>query len=112
MNGMNRSTGQALEGVAHLKQSIQDILTTPIGSRVMRRDYGSRLFQLIDNPVNSETIADIVAATAEALGRWESRILVQKVVISSAKPGAVVIDLQGVYRPDGRAITLDGIEVS
>jgi phage baseplate assembly protein W len=41
MQGMNRNTGRKLSGVDHLRQSIVDILTTPIGSRVMRRDYGS-----------------------------------------------------------------------
>ncbi len=39
MRGMNANTGKELEGIEHLKQSIIDILTTPIGSRVMRRDY-------------------------------------------------------------------------
>lgn len=34
---MNRSTGAALATSAHISQSIGDILTTPIGSRVMRR---------------------------------------------------------------------------
>ncbi|MGB0468572.1 MAG: GPW/gp25 family protein [Pontibacterium sp.] len=111
MRGMNAESGQALEGIAHLKQSVRDILTTPIGSRVMRRGYGSHLFELIDNPANSETIADIIAATAEALVTWEPRILVKKVTVVSAKPGQVVIDIEGLYRPDGQAITLEGIEI-
>ena len=37
---MNRNTGKAITGVAHLTQSVADILLTPIGSRVMRRGYG------------------------------------------------------------------------
>ena len=47
LSGMDASTGQPLTGSAHLVQSIRDILTTPIGSRVMRRDYGSRLPALL-----------------------------------------------------------------
>ena len=47
MTGMDRETGKSLSGIEHLRQSIRDILTTPIGSRVMRRDYGSRLFELL-----------------------------------------------------------------
>lgn len=35
MNGMNLHTGRAIGGQAHLQQSVTDILTTPIGSRVM-----------------------------------------------------------------------------
>lgn len=111
MRGMSSESGQGLEGIAHLKQSVRDILTTPIGSRVMRREYGSRLFELIDNPANAETIADIIAATAEALARWEPRIVVKKVSVVSARPGQVVMDLQGLYRPNGEPITLEGIEI-
>jgi phage baseplate assembly protein W len=43
MIGLNAANGQALSGLDHLRQSIRDILTTRIGTRVMRRDYGSRL---------------------------------------------------------------------
>ena len=50
MNGINAHTGQALSGIDHLRQSIRDILTTRIGTRVMRRDYGSRLPTLVDTP--------------------------------------------------------------
>jgi phage baseplate assembly protein W len=53
MIGVNNRTGKALDGMEHLKQSVQDILTTPLGTRVMRREYGSRLFELIDAPINS-----------------------------------------------------------
>src|SRR3546814_12586651 len=43
MIGVDRATGQRLDGNDHLAQSIGDILSTPIGTRVMRRDYGSML---------------------------------------------------------------------
>ena len=47
---MHRHTGEGISGTAHLRQSVFDILQTPTGSRVMRRDYGSTLFTLIDQP--------------------------------------------------------------
>lgn len=111
MRGMDTNTGRALSGIDHLKQSVRDILTTPIGSRVMRRDYGSRLFELIDNPTNPETMADIVAESAQALRKWESRIEVSRVIVTSAQPGAVMLTINGKYRPNGQLITLEGIEV-
>nr|VFK47168.1 MAG: hypothetical protein BECKTC1821D_GA0114238_104214 [Candidatus Kentron sp. TC] len=40
MAGMSAFTGKHFSDIAHLRQSITDILTTPIGSRVMRREYG------------------------------------------------------------------------
>ena len=111
MKGTSASTGKPLSGIDHLRQSIRDILTTPIGSRVMRREYGSRLYQLIDAPINRSMLLEIYAATAEALIRWEPRFRLQKVVAASAAPGEIVLDMIGVYLPDGKMITLDGIEV-
>ncbi|WP_235871820.1 GPW/gp25 family protein [Pelagimonas phthalicica] len=112
MYGIDASTGRKLGGLDHLRQSIRDILTTPIGSRVMRRDYGSRLFELIDAPYTSATRLAIIAATAEALMIWEPRIYVEQINLVSYEPGHVVIDLIGRYLPDGREINLDGVEIT
>ena len=110
-NGVDRFNGKRLSGIQHLKQSIVDILTTPIGSRVMRRDYGSRLYQLIDAPINRETIIDIISAVAEALLRWEPRIRLNRVILSNIDLGSIHLTLQGQYLPNGKPITLDGIVI-
>lgn len=47
---MNRETGRTLTEAEHIRQSASDILHTPVGSRVMSREYGSLLFTLIDMP--------------------------------------------------------------
>jgi phage baseplate assembly protein W len=39
--GMNSQTGLSISEVEHIRQSVRDILVTPVGSRVMRREYGS-----------------------------------------------------------------------
>ncbi|MGL5293614.1 MAG: GPW/gp25 family protein, partial [Aeromonas sp.] len=44
--GMNATTGRTISSTDHIIQSVRDILITPVGSRVMRRDYGSELFYL------------------------------------------------------------------
>jgi phage baseplate assembly protein W len=111
MNGTNAQTGKALAGIAHLRQSITDILTTRLGTRVMRPRYGSRLPDLVDAPMNSATIADIRAATAEALRDQEPRIKVTRVTVTSAAPGAVELDLDGIYLPDGQTVNISGIVV-
>ena len=93
MSGMNRHTGLAVEGSAHLSQSILDILTTPKGTRVMRRDYGSDLPNIIDQPINGETLIDIYQATAEALDEWEPRLELARVQLAAAEAGRIEIDL-------------------
>lgn len=111
MIGIAASTGKRLGGLDHLRQSIRDILTTPVGSRVMRRDYGSRLFELIDAPMNRGTILAIYAATAEALAKWEPRFRLDSVTASQAQPGKVVLNLFGEYVIDGQRVAIDGVVV-
>ena len=69
---MNRNTGRAVAGLEHLRQSVADILTTPVGSRVMRRDYGSLVPELIDQPDNETTQVRLFSAVAGApsLAPW------------------------------------------
>src|SRR2546430_13494571 len=50
-----------------LFRSVADILSTPIGSRGMRRDYGSLVPALLDQPDNNATQARLRAAGANAL---------------------------------------------
>lgn len=95
MIGMDRSTGLRLGGDAHLAQSIADILTTPIGSRVMRRDYGSRIPDLIDAPMNGETVVQIYAAAAEALAKWEPRLKLLRMTVEEAEAGRLTLGVIG-----------------
>lgn len=78
----------------------------------MRRDYGSRLFELIDAPLNLVTKAKINYATVEALLKWEPRIVPRQVKITTAQPGEIQIDLQAFYIPTGKVVTMDGITVT
>lgn len=113
--GLNIDTGRAIQGLEHLHQSVRDILITPIGSRVMRRDYGSGLADLIDHNLTPLTVTRIYAATVDALRKWEPRIRVTRVsaeaLPAEMEAGNVSITLEGEYLPDGREIVLDGIVV-
>ena|SRR5438067_13814721 len=111
MDGTSATTGKLLGGIDHLRQSIVDILTTPKGTRVMRRDYGSDLPRLVDAPINRKTVMDIIAATAGAIKQWEPRFDVQTVKVVAASPGKLEIDITGQYLPEGKAVTLSGIEI-
>lgn len=74
MIGMDRTTGRALSGMDHLVQSVGDIVSTAIGTRLCARDYGSDVPDLIDQPANAITVLRIYAATALAIAREERRI--------------------------------------
>ena len=96
MIGMSNRTGQAIDGDAHLQQSIVDILSTPLGSRVMRREYGSLLFELIDRPINGAIRMLIHAAVAIALRRWEPRLqLTGVLLLGEPQSGSLTLRVQG-----------------
>lgn len=98
--GMHRDTGAAADGLEHVRQSIAVILTTPIGSRVMRRDFGSLLPELLDQPDNGTTRVRLYSATAGALMRWEPRVRLSRVRLAAGeRPGLAVIELDGLYIP-------------
>ncbi len=104
---MNRSTGAALATSAHISQSIGDILTTPIGSRVMRREYGSLLPDLIDAPFNYTTRLQAYAAVAMALMRWEPRIRLSRVQLSlGEQPGQAYLDVEGSHTDTNQPFSL------
>ena len=95
MSGLSATTLRVLPDEPPLVQSINDILSTPIGTRVMRRDYGSDLPRLIDAPLNGETLVDLFAATAEAIARWEPRFVLRRVEVADAVAGKLSLTLTG-----------------
>ncbi|MDA9231357.1 GPW/gp25 family protein [Rickettsiales bacterium] len=109
---MNINTGADISEINHLKQSISNILTTPIGSRVMRRDYGSNLFNKIDHPVNGELIAEIYLDIVESLFIWEPRFELDQVAVQNIQNGKITIDLEGSFLKLGEKITLENIEIT
>lgn len=109
MRGTHVATGKPVSGVEHLRQSVADILSTPIGSRVMRREYGSNIPALVDQPDNPATQVRVYAAAATALMRWEPRLRLQKLRASRNRAGKLVLDVQGQYLDEGRAVTLEPI---
>lgn len=82
MTAMNRHTGKPIGSSALLSQRIADVLTTRIGTRVMRRNYGSLLPELIDAPGNEMTSQLLIAASATALVRWIPELALQRVGIA------------------------------
>ena len=111
MQGMNQLVGTPLGGTDHLRQSVRDILSTRKGTRVMRRDYGSNLPDLIDRPVNKSTIAAIRAETVDALAKWEPRLRCQRVSITEIYDGQILMDLEFTYLPSGREVTLTDLRI-
>ena len=74
------TSGEVVEGLRDIDQSIRVILTTPKGADAHRPDFGSDLHLYIDWPVNRVT-PHLVRETVDALRRWETRISVVQVQV-------------------------------
>lgn len=110
MIGIDQATGKHLSGIDHLRQSIRDILRTKVGERVMRREYGSRVPDIVDRPMTRENIIELYANVGESLARWEPRFRLSQVrIVSASDAGQIELELTGIYLVDNRAITLQGI---
>lgn len=104
MMGMNAATGRSLSGLPHIQQSINDIIMTPICSRLQRRSYGSEVPELIDQPLNGATRLRLYAATAYAVALWEPRINLTGLQLTRDTSGEIALLLQGTA--DGQSVEL------
>ncbi|WP_139672272.1 GPW/gp25 family protein [Pseudomonas sp. F16(2018)] len=104
MIGMDRRTGQPVAGLGHLRQSIEDILTTTVGSRRMRPEYGCQLRRYVDLPVNEGWKSAVQAEVARALGRWEPRLQLERVRVVAVIDGKIDLQLTGTYLGDSAVL--------
>lgn len=93
LSGMSRDTGAALLGADHIRQSIADILTTPVGSRLCNRTYGSDLPNKVDAPLNEQGQQEIFAATAEAIARDYPQVVLTNVGLTQPEEGQITISI-------------------
>lgn len=118
MIGMDALTGRALAGADHLAQSVDKIIGTPIGSRVGRRDFGSIIPELLDQPLNAATRLRLIAACALAILRHEPRLRASRITFAAGdRPGAAVVTIEGTRldapgaRPTALAIPVRALSV-
>lgn len=109
MAGMDRNTGQRIEGTARLAQSLRDVLHTRIGTRVMLRGYGSELPDLVDEPVDGRFEVEVYAAVAGAARQWVPQLRVEKLAIAGYTDSGPLFDIQAVDRETGRPVVLEGV---
>jgi len=104
--GMNRDTGLQITDIDHIRQSISDILITPVGTRVMRRTYGSLLSALTDQPQNAALRLQIMSACYMAILQWEPRVQLTAITYDSAADGSMVVEITGNRADSGAGFSL------
>jgi len=116
-NGMDRSTGQLLQGWDHVEQSMEIIFETPFHQRVLRRWVGSFVPSILGDNVVPRVIMRFFWAIASALDMWEPDYRIKQVyfmgntlnqwspatldAVSLIRQGQVIFRNEGVYYPRG-----------
>ena len=100
--GIDRNTGRLLTGWDHCAQSIMVVLTTEIGSRVMRRAFGSALHELQDRNPDGVTVMRAFVSIMAALRQWEPGFRLVKIIPERVgADGVAIFTLSGVFFPRG-----------
>jgi phage baseplate assembly protein W len=120
MTVVNRYTGRVFEQVGdlspdlqHAIQSVIVIVTTPVLTRFWNRAFGCGLAFLIDETINDELSLLAAALITEAVERHEDRVLILGVNIQDQEAfnGEIKIDIDMLYVPENRVLTLQGVVV-
>ncbi|BAY81543.1 GPW / gp25 family protein [Calothrix parasitica NIES-267] len=84
--------------ITNLEESILIILRTDLGERVYRPDFGSRLSELVFEPLNTQTLLRIRLYVEEALKMWEPRIILKE-VRTNPDPIRGKVEIEIIYQP-------------
>lgn len=60
--------------------SLRMVLMTAPGERVMRSQFGCRIWDLLFEPINANTLGRMATYVREALGQWEPRAIIDDIV--------------------------------
>lgn len=97
-----------VDGDTSVRQSIYLIIYTVPGERVMRPDFGCRIHELIFEPANEETAILASRYVEEAIRRWEPRIDIVNIDITSGNMDRgeifIKIDYKHKDSPDVRSL--------
>jgi hypothetical protein len=77
--------------------AIRMILVTAPGERLMRPQFGCRIWQLMFEPVNANTLGLMAEAVRDALSQWEPRAVVEDVTVEPADGSENRIDILITY---------------
>lgn len=105
MAGIDHRTGQVVSSYDSALQAVEVILSTRIGSRVMRRHFGGGVAEILGRAVTPPLFALFQQLVATAIDIWEPRFRVRKITplgtVEQIKAGQVGMRFDVDYRPRG-----------
>lgn len=103
---MSRYNGSTLTELEHIQQSLEDIATTPIGSRIVRREYGTLLANLMDQPISEALYLKIYSTLYSAYVRWEDRIEISQINVADIQKSQLILDIVGFLKTNGNEVNM------
>jgi phage baseplate assembly protein W len=92
------TSGTIDQAILKVRMSIQQILGTKVGSRVIDRDFGADLRGLIFTPIDDLSAARIRFSIMDAIQNYEKRVEILNIEVSLAKASLGVIEASIDFR--------------
>ena len=86
------------DGAADIDAAMAVVLATAPGERVMRPDFGCRIWDLLFEPVTANLLGLMAQAVRDALTQWEPRVIVETVDTVPDREDSAVVSIRVGYR--------------
>ena len=97
--GVNTDGGiRMTRGPEDLDASMRVILSTARGERLMRPQFGCRIWDLLFEPVNFNTLGQMAEAAGEAIAQWEPRVDVLGIECVPDSQDAYLVNIEITYK--------------
>ncbi len=104
--GIDRISGKSIADWDDVCQCMFVIFTTMLGTRVMRRTFGSAVPGLLGRNLTPSTLLNFYVAIVTAVTLWEPRLLITNFIIptpqnspATMRAGHIAFQIVGFYRP-------------
>jgi len=86
------------DGATDIDAAMAVVLATAPGERVMRPDFGCRIWDLLFEPVTANLLGLMAQAVRDALTQWEPRVIVETVDTVPDREDSAVVSIRVGYR--------------
>ena len=105
MAGIDRRTGAVIGNLASAYQGVEVILTTRLASRVMRREFGAGVVDILGRAITPSLFATWMQLVATAIDLWEPRFSVRRILptgsVDEIRTGHAGLLIEAEFRPRG-----------
>lgn len=105
MAGIDRHTGKIVDNLSSAFQGVEVTLTTRLESRLMRREFGGGVVELLGRAMVPSLFGLWQQLVATAIDLWEPRFSVRQVAVEGTveqiRTGTAGLHIEADFRPRG-----------